>query len=183
MTALIESFKIAGFRVKAVGNVEELLAKIRGLAGGLSFQVFDAERLAGRRHLEVAALHAISAFKAGCNVSRSLGMEAAVYASCQRQIGRALEAVGVKPETKAIAVLVFGEGEVEGFLERLSLELGWVRDDTVLDGWESRLGSLLKAYGISAEEFEAAREALGLEEAEVFLRLLWERMGLLAAKV
>ncbi|RLI35103.1 hypothetical protein DRO53_02060 [Candidatus Bathyarchaeota archaeon] len=180
MSSILKEPTIAGFRTNGIGDVESLLAKIKTIAGNMDFQIFDAEKLAGREHLKVAALHALKAFRQKCNVSKSLGMETAVYASGQRQIVKALKLVGVKPETRKVAVIVFG-GEAESFLKSLEEKLAWIRDDSVLEEWD--LNNLQKLYGIGEEELKAAEEALGLESREAFQRLLWEKMSLLAAQV
>jgi len=173
---------VAGFRKVKIERVEEILETAKRAFPSFTFQFFDADRVAGRRHLEVAALYAEAAFKGGYAVSRSLAVEAALYASCQRQIGKALEMVGVKPETSKAVALCFGDN-AEVFFSGIGKVLGWIRDDRVLEAWPRRLMELEKAYAVSRVELKAAVEALGVEEDEAFLRLLWERMGLLASQV
>lgn len=178
----IKEVSVAGFRNVKIRKVEEILGVIKKALPASVFQFFDADRVAGKRHLEVAALYAKAAFKGEYAVSRNLGIEAILYASCQRQIGRALEMVGVGPETSRVAVLYFGQ-EAENFFNMIGRLLGWTRDDGLLEGWAERLEELEKIYKVSKIELKATMEALDVEEAEAFLRLLWERMGLLASQV
>ena len=173
-------FNVAGFRNAKIENVDSIIEGVREVLGELDFQLFDADKIAGRRHLYLAALNALAAFKGKYMISRSLGVEATLYASCQRQISRAFEMVGLNPKTSRIAILIFyGDEDFEAILNRVKKVIPGVRDDKILEEWTSRIGELKKIYSVSEVEFKAAQQALGENEAEAFLRLLWERMALL----
>ena len=175
---------IAGFRDVEIVDVDLILRKLRAALskiGENDFQLFDADRVAGKRHLQFAALNALAALKGGYIISKSLGVEAAVYASCQRQISKAFKLVGLNPETRRVAALVFHKsGSAKRFINTIRRMLRGFPDDSILEEWSSRVEELRKLYGISEAEFKAAKQALGEADAEVFLKLLWERMALLS---
>jgi len=63
---------IGGFREISVADVDDLLSSVRGAAKPALFQLFDADRVAGWRHLFYAAVNAVKAFDGGTAVSRLL---------------------------------------------------------------------------------------------------------------
>jgi KEOPS complex subunit Cgi121 len=175
------SFDAASFRNVKIVNVDGLLKNLKNALNEMDFQLFDADRIAGKRHLYIAALNALAAFEGKYMVSKSLCVEAAVYASCQRQISKAFKLVGLTPETRRVAALVFyKDGNPEKFFKVIGKILGGIRDDKILEEWHVRLKELKRLYEVSEAEFSAAQKALGEDEAEVFLRILWERMALLS---
>ncbi len=172
---------MGGFRTEPIRDVEALVEALSNRASPHTFQVFDADRVAGWRHLFFAALNAVKAFRRGCNVSRSLGMEVLVYASCQRQIREAFRIVGLRPGCSRIALVVLSEsrdGCVEAY-RRCSEILG-VEDDSVLEVSGQKLGVITEVYGISQSELEARG---GENPAEAVSCLVVERMALLSVRV
>ncbi len=75
----------------------------------VNIQFFDAELIATQEHLYFAVLNALQAFKNKTNLSKSPAMETMLYASAQRQIQKAIECCGIKPQTKNMAVAIIGE--------------------------------------------------------------------------
>ncbi len=90
-----KAISIGGFRGITVNDVDELLNRLSRATSPAIFQIFDAARIAGWRHLYMAAVNAVGAFESGSPISRGLGIEVLLYASCQDQISRALDVVGV----------------------------------------------------------------------------------------
>ncbi|HEX2021832.1 MAG TPA: KEOPS complex subunit Cgi121, partial [Candidatus Thermoplasmatota archaeon] len=83
----------------------------------------------------------------GRSRASDLATETLVYAAGERQIGRALEKMGLKEGARGIAAVAWGP-EAEAALDALAAERGWVRDDATLDGTDAKLD----AWGIGAEE-------------------------------
>jgi tRNA threonylcarbamoyladenosine modification (KEOPS) complex Cgi121 subunit len=147
---------IGGFRGVTVNDIDELLSSLSRATVPAVFQIFDATRIAGWRHLYMAAVNAVGAFESGSPISRGLGIEVLLYASCQDQISRALEVVGVGPDTEEMALVVLrdGPGETEAAFERAVDILGEA-DDSVLEMDETKLLEITKVFGISENELEA----------------------------
>jgi len=74
----------------------------------LTVQLLNGLLIADETHLLSAAQNAINSENEGYMVSRSLDVEIIVFASAQRQIGRALDALGVFDGLDEIAVVIVG---------------------------------------------------------------------------
>jgi len=82
--------EIMGFRNLIIGDAEEFLKAVRKKKQQRVWvQFFNAELVATWQHLHFAVLNALLAFKNKRNISKSVMMEAMLYASAQRQIRRA----------------------------------------------------------------------------------------------
>jgi tRNA threonylcarbamoyladenosine modification (KEOPS) complex Cgi121 subunit len=167
---------IGGFRGVTVNNVDELLSSLSRATSPAVFQIFDATRIAGWRHLYMAAVNAVGAFESGSPISRGLGIEVLLYASCQDQISRALDVVGVGPGTEKLALVVLsdGPGEAEAAFEKAAGILGEV-DDSVLGLDEEKFREVAKVFGVSENELEA----VGCERDKALTSLLVEKGALL----
>lgn len=167
---------IGGFRGGNWEDVEGLLSMTRDEAWGTTFQLFDAERVAGWRHLYFAAVNAVLASEKRRSISRSLAMEALLYASCQDQISRAFEIMGLSPKTKRIALLVLAQDlkvALRAF-ERISCVLG-EEDDSALMIEVGKFREIKETFGVSDLELEA----VGGPREEALTRLVVERGALL----
>jgi tRNA threonylcarbamoyladenosine modification (KEOPS) complex Cgi121 subunit len=167
---------IGGFRGVTVNDVDELLSSLSRATSPAVFQIFDATRIAGWRHLYMAAVNAVSAYEAGSPISRGLGIEVLLYASCQDQISRALEVVGVSPGIEELALVVVGDSssETEEAFERAASHLGNV-DDSVLELNEVKIMEVAKVFGVSENQLEA----VGGERGDALSSLLVEKGALL----
>ena len=78
--------------------------------------------IATQEHLYFAVLNALQAFQNKTNISKSLAMETMLYASAQRQIQKAIQRCGIKPETTSMAVIIIGEDptQIKTMLEAIS---------------------------------------------------------------
>ena len=167
---------IGGFKGGNWEDVEGLLSLARHEARGTIFQLFDADRVAGWRHLYFAAVNAGLASKKGTSISRSLAIEALLYASCQDQISRAFEVMGLSPKTKRIALLVLAQDPEEALraFKMISRVLG-EEDDSALMIDVGKFGEIMETFGISDMELEA----VGGPREEALTRLVVERGALL----
>jgi KEOPS complex subunit Cgi121 len=147
---------IGGFRCTPVNDVDDLLGILGEATTPAVFQIFDATRIAGWRHLYMAAVNAVSVFEAGSPISRGLGIEVLLYASCQDQISRALEVVGVRSGTEELALVVVGgnSGEAEEAFGRAASHLGKA-DDSVLELNAVKLVEVAEVFGVSDNELDA----------------------------
>ncbi|MFW5978460.1 MAG: KEOPS complex subunit Cgi121 [Halohasta sp.] len=77
---------------------------------GSTIQFFDADYVAGERHLRRAAEMASRAVERGTTIARDPAVELLVYAAGRRQINRALE-TGVSEGSQAVVGVVAGGNE------------------------------------------------------------------------
>jgi KEOPS complex subunit Cgi121 len=165
-----------------VNDPERTLGKLRSLFPKVQVQLVRADRIAGREHLKFAARNAIRAFRQKNNRSQSLAMELLLYASCQRQISRAIQRLGVSPETREIvlAALTKNSDTYDPLARAAQKESAGVLREAVIEiDSKSKVSELKKAYNIGTAEMEAARFPKEAEE-EVLTRLIIERSALLS---
>jgi tRNA threonylcarbamoyladenosine modification (KEOPS) complex Cgi121 subunit len=167
---------IGGFRKVPVADVDDLLSSVRDKATPTLFQLFDADRVAGWRHLFFAAVNAVKAFEVGTAVSRSLEMEVLLYASCQDQISQAFEVIGISRATERVGLVIIAKDpdEAEEALVRISGVLGRA-DDSVLEMDEAKFEGVKSVFGVSDIELEA----VGGLRKEALTWLVVERGALL----
>jgi tRNA threonylcarbamoyladenosine modification (KEOPS) complex Cgi121 subunit len=167
---------IGGFREVSVADVDDLLSSVRGAVKPALFQLFDADSVAGWRHLFYAAVNAVKAFDGETAVSRSLEMEVLLYASCQDQISQAFEVIGISRATERVGLVVLSKdaGEAGEAFVRISGVLGRA-DDSVLEMDEAKFEGIKSVFGVSDIELEA----VGGPRIEALTWLVVERGALL----
>jgi tRNA threonylcarbamoyladenosine modification (KEOPS) complex Cgi121 subunit len=170
---------VGGFRDIPAADVDELLTRMRRAAPGSTFQLFDADRVAGWRHLFFAAVNAVRAFEGGSSISRSLAVEALLYASCQDQITQAFDIMGLSSKTGRAALLVLAGSpeEAKQVFERISRFLG-TADDSVLLVDEDKFAEIKRVLGVSDPELEAVCGP----RFEALTKLVVERGALLSIR-
>lgn len=127
---------VAGYR----GPVRDVKALVQRAQG---FTLLRADRVYGRDHLLHAAALARRAVAEGRARSADVQTETLLYAAGERQIGKALDLMGLREGTDAVAVVSWGAD-----VEPLARALGWTRDDAVLEGSDGALD----AFGVTLEE-------------------------------
>lgn len=148
---------IGGFRVADVGDPRVLVRAVGEATSPQLAQIVDAGRVAGRDHLYMAAINAAKSTETGLAVSKSITVEALLYASAQDQITKALTRMGVKAGTRRIALMVFAHSQVEAEeAYKKAAKLLGTEDDSVLEVDAEKAEALREAYGIRDEELEAA---------------------------
>ena len=176
--------EITGYRNIAFSKAEEFLKANRTeIKQTVDMQFFDAELIASQEHLYFAALNALQAFQNKTNVSKSPAMETMLYASAQRQIKRAIQRSGIKPETKNMAVLIIGEKQspIQFLLKELSDCVGVEPDEKVLEMSEEKEKKIIKTFQITDEELKTIMKNNDYEAAVV--NLVIERVALLSTQI
>jgi tRNA threonylcarbamoyladenosine modification (KEOPS) complex Cgi121 subunit len=145
-------------------------------------QFLDASLVATWQHLYFAVLNALIAFRNRSNISNSVSMEIMLYASSQRQIRKAMEMMGLKSETSAIALVMVGTEprEVRSALAIVSKRLKTRSDDKVLELTDRKMALIQKAFEISDLELETVMKNGDLRQA--LTDLVIERMALLSTQ-
>lgn len=175
---------IAGFREARIENIEKLLRTVRdGDEARSEAQFFDARLVATWEHLYFAALNALTAFRNGDNISKSLAMETMLYASAQHQIKKATELAGIKPVSTEVALLIIGDRkeDVEASLAKIQKSIEMRPDDSVLEVTEKKATAIKKAFEISDLELETAAGQVS-ELNKALVSLVIEHMALLVTR-
>jgi len=148
---------IGGFRSRKALELKGLIREAAEAAAPQLAQLFDADMVAGYDHLFMAAVNAARSMETGLAVSKSITVEALLYASTQDQITKALVMMGLSKERGRIALMVFAKGreEAETAYGRVARFLG-NEDDGVLDLDDDKRERLKVAYRIGDAELEAA---------------------------
>lgn len=184
MLKYVEEFQkyvaIAGFRNVEVTDAKRFLKLINeGKQPDIQVQLFDAECVATWQHLYYAVLNALTAFKNGVNISKTLAMETMVYASAQGQIRKVADLVGIRCGSVEIAIVAIGERYelLESALQRIPRLINAKRDDTALELTGEKISNIRRLFQISDVELETIMNRRSLKEAIV--DLIIERMALL----
>jgi tRNA threonylcarbamoyladenosine modification (KEOPS) complex Cgi121 subunit len=156
------NFEILGARGK-FENIDIIISSLKELGDrhGIMIQIFDAKLIFGKSHLRSAVLHAKRAEENRTILANSLTVEILLYSSGERQIGQAIEKMGVKPDSSEFGLVLYGipefktVDEAEKFCEKILIDLGLERDDSVLNG--DRF--VLERFGLTQEELDSVDES------------------------
>ncbi len=175
--------EITGFRAVKFSDAEAFLKECRKKTRSVDLQFYDADLIATRKHLYFAVLNALQAFHNKTNVAKSLAVETMLYASAQRQIQRAIQRCGIKPQTQNMAVTIIGENlvEIQASLQKISACVKVKPDETVLEITKVKLEKIKAAFQIKDEEVKSVISGGDLEAAVV--GLVVERAALLATQL
>lgn len=174
--------QIIGYRLRQTIDPEGFIEAARDACRPVMAQFFDAETLAGEKHLFFATLNAMKSFSQGRNIAQTLDVEILLYASTQRQIAEAIRMVGLRPQTITLAAVLVGDNEeaVASAAKRLEPLVPGDRDQSVIDRFnEEKLITLMEIYGIDENELGAL---FGIGAGEALPWLIVERVALLDPK-
>ncbi|MCD1294510.1 hypothetical protein CUJ83_05785 [Methanocella sp. CWC-04] len=137
-------------------NISDVRSFLKSLAEigkkyGIIVQAVNADRVAGRPHMEFSVIKAVESFKNNRNLARDMGMEVMLYLRGRRQIEKALE-MGVKEGGNNIAIAIIGEG-AEKALQEVQARLDVV-DESVVDYTHDKDETLMKLFEITPAELE-----------------------------
>jgi tRNA threonylcarbamoyladenosine modification (KEOPS) complex Cgi121 subunit len=162
---------------------EELIQLARSLSSdSMTVQLLNGLLIANETHLLSAAQNAINAKQGDYMLSRSLDVEIIVFASAQRQIGRALDELGVYDGLDDIAVVVVGidPSAVEDCIQDLAATIG----SEVIPAFaatSARLERIKKHYQISDKEIRAISDSDKIDsQLSALSRCLVSRVSLVA---
>ena len=173
--------EITGFSNIVIGDSKEFLKRIfKEQQQHVWVQFFDAGIVATWQHLHFAVLNALLAFKNERNISKSLAMEAMLYASAQHQIVRAIDLMGVKSDSANVAIVLIGESpdSIKAVLAEISEVIGAECNETVLELSKNKVHRIREAFHFTEKELKAVIEKGNFEQALV--KLVIERIALLS---
>lgn len=159
---------------RAVFTVDEnvaFLGEVRKAADefGTHIILFDADRLAGRDHVEAALRHAWRSWAGGEPIANSLEMEALLYAAGTRQCQTA-SSFGIHPGENRSYIAVCPPAP--GVRDRLAGLVRFVDDEREEEIDPAKRARLAELFGITPEEVTVVGE-------ERFRDLVIERVALL----
>ncbi len=175
--------EIAGFRNISFSEADAFLKANRKKASRqVEIQFFDAEFIATPEHLYFAVLNALQAFRQKTNISKSVAMETMLYASAKSQIQKSIDLLGIKLNTKNIAITIMSADpiQIETMLQEFTSCIGRKVDDTVLQMSKHKIESIKKAFSITNQEVSSVAK----DNVEVAIaNLVIERLALLATQL
>ena len=176
--------EISGYKNIKFAKAEEFLkANRRENQKNVDIQFFDADLIATAEHLYFAALNALQALRNKTNLSKSAAMETMLYASAQRQIQRAIQRCGIKPQTTSMAVSIIGEDptQLKTVLGAITACVGVEPDEEVLEMSDFKEQKILETFQITDEEIKAVIKNGNRKGAVVDLVI--EHVALLATQL
>ena len=175
--------EITGYKGIAFDNAEIFLkANRKQTRQNMDIQFFDAELIATQEHLYFAVLNALQAFKDKTNISKSIAMETILYASAQRQIKKAINRAGIKPQTQNMALVIVGDDpkQIETTNEAVTKSLGSEPDESVLDLTKNKEVKIKEAFEITDEEIKVLENG---NQKKAITNLVIERVALLSTQL
>jgi tRNA threonylcarbamoyladenosine modification (KEOPS) complex Cgi121 subunit len=175
--------EITGYRNIAFEKAEAFLKAHRKQAvRQADIQFFDAQFIASPEHLYFAVLNALQAFQNKTGISKSAAMETMLYASAERQIQKAIDRIGIKPQTIAMAVVIIGGDpkQIVALLSALTECVGMEPDEAVLGMSREKEAKICQTFQISGEELKTVPDS---KAENAVASLVIERVALLAAQL
>lgn len=145
---------------------------------GTETQLINAENIAGKGHLKMAATLAVIAHQRGLEIARKLKTEILLYASAQHQIDKAIKMMGVGRETENVAVVIVADRVqfIKRTLKKIEEALGGKQDPQILNISPAKERRIIKIFNISPNEMAALN--LTYNEASI-CRAVMSRMALI----
>jgi len=175
--------EITGYQNIVFSKIEAFLKSNRKQTRqNVDIQFFDAELIATQEHLYFAVLNALQAFKNKTNLSKSPAMETILYASAQRQIQKAIERSGIKPQTKNMAVVIIGDDprQIQSAVQAVTKSVGSKPDESVLEITKPKETKIRKAFEITDTELKTLE---GEGQKNAIANLVIERVALLSTQL
>lgn len=176
--------EITGFRNINIGDAEKFVKSFFvEKQHYVCVQFFNAELVATWEHLYFAAINALLAYRNKRNISKTLAMEAMIYASTQRQIRKAIAILGVKPSSVNIATIIISDkpDSVQATLSAIKKHVCAETDETVLELTKDKMRGICKGFSITEKELKAVMKKNNITQAIVDLVI--ERMALLQTQI
>lgn len=168
---------IAGVKDVQVKDIDEILEKVRKVSADHPFQLFNAEKVAGWKHLYYASINAVNAFQFGSAISNSLDVEILLYAACLDQISKAFRKIGISSESSDITILCLGKSPITTMKNvKNIIEVLGEPDDSILEVNQTKFESLMEAFEISQQ----AIETVGGDKYVALTKLITEKGALLS---
>lgn len=175
--------EISSFRDIDFGTSENYLKSSRKQKQAVDIQLFDADLIATWEHLYFASVNALQAFRSKTNISKSIAMETMLYASAHRQIQKAIERCGIRPDSKNMAVLIIADNvtQAESALKAIAVYLGKTPNQSALEMTPQKDQKIRIAFGITEQELDTVTQ--DEDRVKALVSLVIEQMALLPTQV
>jgi tRNA threonylcarbamoyladenosine modification (KEOPS) complex Cgi121 subunit len=109
-------------------------------------------------------------------------METMLYASAQRQIQKAINRAGIKPQTQNMALIIVGDDpkQIETTLKAVTKSVGSEPDEKVLDLTKNKEARIKEAFEITDQELRVLENA---NQEKAITNLVIERVALLSTQL
>lgn len=137
-------------------DTDKLLELAKSLSESvLAFQFFNSMMIVDEMHLLSGAQNAVNALKGDYMISRTLDVELIVYVSAQRQIGRALDIMGVNDELSSVGIVCIDEDEkkVRACLMEIAEKVG-EEISQMFNPTSGKISALMQNFGITELEMK-----------------------------
>ncbi|MEM4298485.1 MAG: KEOPS complex subunit Cgi121 [Nitrososphaerota archaeon] len=130
-----------------VGDVDEVLTRLRDLAEGCEVQLFNPDLLVDWEHFDAVLTSAILSFKSGGS-AKSLGLEFLTRLAATRQVSEAIAVAGVESWFKQVGILVLGGeyGRVAGAAQKILVAVGGTEVELAYTA--ERVQNVAMRYGV-----------------------------------
>jgi len=142
-------------------DTDKLLELAKSLSKSvLAFQFFNSMMIVDEMHLLSGAQNAVNALNGDYMISRTLDVELVVYVSAQRQIGRALDIMGVKDELSSVGIVCIDDDEqkIRECLMEIAEKVG-EEISPMFSPTAEKISSLMKNFGITELEMKQFKDS------------------------
>ncbi|NHI83079.1 MAG: hypothetical protein EAX81_02070 [Candidatus Thorarchaeota archaeon] len=148
----------------------------------LALQFFNPDLIAGVEHLLSASQNALNALTGQYYKARSLDVEIILYASCQRQIGVALNTLGIRDKPASVALVAIAEdSEVVCRTVAEIISLIGIEAPNPFQVTEERISRIATHFGIESTEIQTVSESETLDARyEALKRCISSRVSMVA---
>ena len=109
-------------------------------------------------------------------------METMLYASAQRQIQKAINRSGIKPQTQNMALIIIGDDpkQIETTLKEVTKSVGSEPDESVLDLTKNKEEKIKETFEITDEELKVLENGY---QKKAIINMVIERVALLSTQL
>ncbi len=174
---------IQGVELDVPLDVDRTLAKLNrvSMRHDVTLQIVDARNICGAKHIFHAATLALTAHEERNSRAKKIELEILLYLSGKRQIGEAIQSMGVKNVTREVTIIALGSSEkaTRSALQDAVASLNGRTDDSALELTERKRARLQDMYDISGEELKLVTRNENWKEG--LLKCVLERAAMLDA--
>lgn len=138
---------------EALEKIEEIDKKHRTVS-----QIFDASRIAGKKHLLHSSKLALESLESGESFAENPRIELICWTAGLRQINKSLDRMGLTENSNTIAAVTIGKEKqkVKKAQKEIFRELDIEEEAEVLEVSEEKREDLKKAFSISENQLEVS---------------------------
>jgi len=164
-------------------NTDELLEMAKDLSDHvIAFQFFNSSMIIDELHLLSSAQNAVHAMQGAYMISRGLDVELVVYSSAQRQIGIALDTMGIKDHLSTLGVVCIDtdESKVHACLKEVVSRVGGEVSPMFAPTLE-KINLLMNVFDVSEEELTQFTEESDLtSRSQALSKCIVSRVSMVA---